>query len=251
MKPILGVVLAIFLMSGLGSQSRAADPDPSTIIDKAIKALGGEEKLNKFATATWKVKGKLTFNDNESEFTGQGTAQGLDHYRSEFDSEFNGNPVHGVTVVNGDKGWRKFGDMVMEMDGDAVTNEKRSLYLQIVPTTLVPLKGKGFKIQSATEEKIGDKPAVSLKITGPDGKDFSLSFDNGSGLPVKLVARVLGFDGSEFTQETTFSNYKDFDGIRRASKVESKRDGDRFVDVEITEYKKLDKVPADTFAEPK
>ena len=38
---------------------------------------------------------------------------------------------------------------------------------------------------------------------GPTRKDFKLFFDKESGLPVKLVATVVGFDGNEFTQETT------------------------------------------------
>ena len=68
---------------------------------------------------------------------------------------------------------------------DEVAREKRNLYLQIVPVLLVPLKGKGFKVESAAEEKVGDKPASVLKVTGPDGKDFTISFDKESGLPVK------------------------------------------------------------------
>ena len=44
---------------------------------------------------TWKSKGKLKFGENENEFTSQATVQGLDHYRSEFNSEFNGNRIQG------------------------------------------------------------------------------------------------------------------------------------------------------------
>ena len=33
--------------------------------------------------------------------------------------KFGDNDIKGVTVLNGDKGWRKFGDKDMEMDGDA------------------------------------------------------------------------------------------------------------------------------------
>jgi hypothetical protein len=251
MKRLLGAALAVILVSDPASLSRAADPDPSAILDRAIKALGGEDKLSKLQIVTWKVKGKLNFNDNESEFTGQSTAQGLDHYRSEFHSEFNGNPVRGVVVLNGDKGWRKFGDMLSQLDADAIANEKRGVYLQIVPTTLVPLKGKGFKIQVGPEEKVGDKLAVSLKVTGPDGKDFTLYFDKETGLPVKLVAKVVGPDNSEFTQETTYASYKEFDGVKRATKIEGKRDGERFVQVEVTEHKALNNVAPDIFAEPK
>ena len=155
-----------------------------------------------------------------------------------------------MTVLNGDKGWRKFGDNKMDLDGDALANEKRQIYLQVIPSPLLPLKGKGFKLEAAGEEKVGDKPAVGIKVTAPDGKDFTLYFDKESGLPVKLVAKVVGFQGDEFTQETTYKDYKDFDGIKKATKVESKRDGENFIKSEITEFKVLDKVDPKTFSEP-
>ena len=156
-----------------------------------------------------------------------------------------------MTVLSGDKGWRKFGDTGMELDKDGVANEKRILYLQVIPVTLVPLKGKDFKVEAAGTEKVGDNPATVLKVTGPDGKDFKLYFDQKSGLPVKQVAKVIGFMGEEFTQETTFGGYKDFGGIKKATKVVSKRDGQKFLSQEVTEFKVLDKVDPKTFAEPK
>jgi len=250
MKPFPIMLLATVLVSGLGNLARADDKDPKAILDKAIKALGGEEKLQKAGAMTWKAKGTITFNDNERPIKTQGTFQGLDHYRGEFESEFDGNEVHGVTVLNGDKGWRKFGDNAMELDADALANTKRTVYLQVIPTTLVLLKGNGFKLEVGGEEKVGDKPAVALKVTPPDGKDFTLSFDKDSGLPVKLVAKVVGFQGNEFTQESTYSNYKDFNGIKKATKIESKREGEKFRDEELTEFKVLDTVDPKTFAEP-
>jgi hypothetical protein len=249
MKRFLGVVLGVVLAAGSGSPVRGQEQEVKAVLDKAVKALGGEEKLSK-AAFTWKTKGKISFGDNENPFTSQVTVQGLDHFRGEFEGEFGGNKVNAVTVIAGDKGWRKFGDMGMELDAAALANEKRSVYLQVVPTLVVPLKGKGFKVEVAGEEKVGDKPAVSLKVTAPDGKDFVLSFDKESGLPVKSVAKVVGFMGEEFTQETTFGDYKDFDGVKKATKVESKREGMRFVAQEVTEFKALDKIDPKTFTEP-
>src|SRR5262249_2315220 len=151
--------------------------------------------------------------------------------RQEFEGEFNGNTVKGVSVLAGDKGWRNFGDNHAEMDKDAIANEKRSAYLTLIPTTIVPLKGKDFKVETVTaEEKVADQPAVGVKVTAPDGKTFNLYFDKESGLPVRLVAKVIGFMGDEFTQETTFSDYKDMAGIKKATKVISKRDGEKFID---------------------
>jgi hypothetical protein len=226
---------------------RAAEGDAKAILDKAIKATGGEEKLAKVAAFTWKSKGTININGEEAEFNNQVTAKGLDHFRREFGND----QFSGVTVLAGEKAWRKIGDNSTELEGDGLAQEKRRVYLQVIPTTLVPLKDKGFKYEAGGEEKVGDKPAVILKATGPDGKDFTLFFDKESGLLVKTSGVVMGFQGQENNLETTFSDYKDFDGIKKATKIEIKRDGEPFQKLDVTEFKVLDKVDADAFTEPK
>jgi hypothetical protein len=250
MKPFLRAALAIFFVAATGGPARADDKDPLAILDKAIKAAGGEEKLRRLDAMTWKTKASIIINGDSNDITLNSTVQGLDRYRTEFEGKFQDNPFKGIVVLNGNKGWRKFGDEAMDMDEDAVANEKRMIYLQVLPTKLVTLKEKAYKLEAADEQKIGDKPAAGVKVTPPDGKSFTIYFDKESGLPARVVAKVIGFDGQEFTQETTLKDYKDFDGIKKATKSESKRDGEDFVKGEITEFKVLDKVDAKTFEEP-
>jgi hypothetical protein len=247
----LALTAAMALMPGLNVPVRAADTqDANAILDKAIKAIGGEEKLGKIQAVSWTTKGTITLNGSDNQVTGRTVVQGLDHSRQEFEGEFGGNPVKGVTVLAGDKGWRNFGDNHTELDKEALANEKRRAYLALIPVTILPLKGKEFKVESIADDKVGDKPAVGIKVTPPDGKEFSLYFDKESGLPVKMVAKVAGFMGDEFTQETTFSDYQDMAGIKKATKIQSKRDGEKFLDQQITEFKVLDTVDTKTFAEP-
>ena len=250
MKRFLCAALTIMFVTAAGNLVRADDKDPIAVLDKAIKAMGGEEKLKKVDAISWTSKADITFNDNTNHFTSHVTIQGLDHYRAEMEGEFGGNPFKGVTVINGDKGWRRFGDNKMDLEGEALAHEKRRVYLQVLPSLLVPLKGKGFKLECVAEEKVDDKPAAGIKVTAPDGKDFTLCFDKESGLPVKLVAKVVGFGNEEYTQETTLKDYKDFDGIKKATKADSKRDGQDFVKAEVSEFKVLDKVDSKAFSEP-
>jgi hypothetical protein len=250
MKPFLGAALAIVLVTAANVSVRADEKDPNAILDKAIKAVGGEEKLKKADVMTWKVKASIIFNGDSNPFNSHSTVQGIDRFRSEFEGEFGGNTIKGVVVLNGDKGWRKFGDEAMEIDGDGLANEKRQLLLQIVPTRLVVLKEKGYKLEAADEQKVDDRPAAGIKVTSADGKDFTIYFDKETGLPARTVAKVIGFDGQEFTQETTYKDYKEFDGIKKATKSESKRDGEAFIKSEVTEFKVLDKADAKAFSEP-
>jgi hypothetical protein len=117
MSRFIGTMLAAALVAGATSPLRADDKDVTAILDKAIKALGGEEKLAKSQTFTQTAKGTITIMDNDSEVTSNMWVQGLDHARQEFTGNFGGNMVKGVTVLAGDKGWRKFGDDKMPLEG--------------------------------------------------------------------------------------------------------------------------------------
>jgi hypothetical protein len=69
---------------------------------------------------------------------------------------------------------------------------------------------------------------------------------------VKLIApKVADWMGEEKTQETTFSNFKEFGGVKRCTKTETKRDGEKFMSVEISEYKTADKLDLKLFESPK
>jgi hypothetical protein len=251
MRRFTSAFLAAGLVLGLGRLALADDQEAKAVIDKAVKALGGAEKLGAAKAVTWKSKGKLRRNDSESDFSSKVTARGIEQFRQDFEGDFGGNPIKGVTILDGDKGWRKFGEEANKLEDDALANQKRTVYLQVVGQMPQLLNADGFKVEAAEEEKVGDKPAAVLKVTGPDGKDFQLFFDKESGLPVKMTATVAGRQGAESAQETTYANYKDFDGIKRATKVETKRNGKKYLDAEISDFKVLEKVDPKTFAEPK
>lgn len=245
----MGVTLATVL--AVSGTARADEQEAKAVIDKAIKAMGGEEKLSKVKAYASKATGTITINGGDIPFTGETTVQGLEKYRAEFEGSANGDKFKGVTVLDGGKGWRKFGESTTELDATALANAKQTVYLQVVPILIVPLKGKGFKVDSAPDEKVGDKTAAAVLATGPDGKTFTICFDKESGLPVKLNARVTDWQGQDYTDDTTFEDYKEFDGIKKATKTQTKRDGDRFIEVSLTEFKVIDSPNEDTFAEPK
>jgi outer membrane lipoprotein-sorting protein len=226
--------------------------DATEVIDKAIKAHGGEAALSKLKIYSWSAKGTISFGGAETSMTATQVSEGLDKVRSTFKSEFGGTPVEAVTVLAGDKGWFHFGDQRGALEGPQLEYTKRQAYLNAVTVTLLPLKSKDFKTTLGGEEKVGDKDAVVVKGTGPDGKEFVLHFDKESGLLLKLtVPGVADFGGGEFTHSITFSDYKEIAGIKKAMKSDATRDGQKFASQELTEFKVLDKVEEGTFDEPK
>jgi hypothetical protein len=286
MERFFFAILAAVLVSGLDKPVRADDTQATAVLDKAIHALGGEDRLGKIKAATWKAKGKITWGENgkgriapgeieECDFTSQITAQGLDHFRSEIDLDFLDQVLkrEGITkeefekelkqdggkagdfpgkleiltALDGDKAWFTAWDYPGKLDPGHL---KRTVYLELIPVLLAPVKGPGFKVEAAGEEKVGGRAAAVLKVTCPDGKDIKISFDKESGLPVKAVGKVFTLEDEEITQETTYGNYKDFGGIKIATRIEIKNGWlDR--KHEVTEFRVLDKVDPSAFTAPK
>ncbi len=248
MRPVQITAFSLWLVAGLSWEARAEEP--RALLEKAIQAIGGEEKLKKAETLSWNSKGTVNFNGNDVSFKGKAIARGLDHMRREIVFVGDDGERTFLMVLGGDKGWWKFGEQPTEMEGDALANEKRNAAMEVLSTTLVGLKANGYKLESAGEETVAGKPAVGLKVTMPQGKDFTLFFDRTTNLPVKAVARVMGFQGEEFTQETYFRDYKDFDGIKKATRIEMKRDGEDFIKTEVSDFKVLDRADPKAFTEP-
>jgi hypothetical protein len=244
------ITLALVAAStGLTHVSRADDA-ANAVIDKAIDALGGAEKLNKAKGVTWAAKSTVTFGGNEFTITSDSTALGLDQFKGTFSGEFNGQTFEGTTVVNKTRGWRKIADMSNQLDDDQLDSQKRSIYMQLLPMLVVPLRGKEFKLESLGEEKDGDITLQVIKVTGPDGKDFKLSFDKTSGLPARVEGTVSDGMGSEFNLVSTYKDFKEFGGVRKATKITSTRDGEPFIEENVSEFKTHETIDPKTFDEP-
>jgi hypothetical protein len=69
-----------------------------------------------------------------------------------------------------------------------------------------------------------------------------------SSVPLATTARIsFSADGEAGPH---YSDYRDFDGLKKATKVQSKRDGQDFLKSEVTEFKVVDKLDPKTFDEP-
>jgi hypothetical protein len=251
MNRLTHAALACVFAAGLVGNADAGEQEARAVVDKAIKAMGGEDRLSKIKAWSAKGRGTITLEGDDIAFTYETTARGLGQYRSTFEGEAGGEKFRGALVLDGDKGWRTYNAETMKLDGEALANEKRNAYLEIAPGLLLPLKSKEFKLDLVGDDPVGGKPATAVRVTGPDGKDFTVHFDKEGGLPIRVSGRVVDWEGEEFTQETMLEDYQDFDGVKVATRTRSKRDGRRYIEIETTEFKVLADVDPDAFAEPK
>lgn len=252
MRTILWPAALVGLALLAARPARADDkPDPNAILDKAIEALGGEATLAKYKAATWKGKGTFHAGTADIAYTGEWAMQAPDRYKAVIAGEVNGMTFKRVRAVDGDKGWTKSDDGAAEdMTPAALAEARRELVGQWV-TRLVPLRDRAFTLAAAGTTRVGDAPAVGLKVTAKDGREFHLYFDRDSGLLLKAESRVkpAGTD-QEVKQEVLYGDYQETDGLKHARKITVKRDGRTVIEQEVTDYRPAEKLDAQEFARP-
>jgi outer membrane lipoprotein-sorting protein len=236
-------------LAACGTARADEQADLKALIDKAIKAQGGEANLTKYKAETFKMKGK--FYDaapDGADYTGEWAVQQPDKMR--FQIKFDGGSF--TQVFDGKKLWQKLGDDVKEVDDkDEIAETKEELYAGRV-SSLVPLKDKEYTLAPLGEIKVNGKPAVGVLVKSKGHRDVSLYFDKDTNLLVKTANQVKNFraGGKEVTQEAVFSDYKEVKGVQHPLKIAITHDGKKFVDGQITDYEPKEKLDDSVFAKP-
>lgn len=243
---IVGVVLIAAVPVQADDQAEGAK-----VIDRAIKAAGGEAKLKTLKAVTLKGKGKVHEN-SDIEFSFEASVDGLDRMRLDLEA-VEGGQQHKIQVVsNGEKVWaKKENGEVDEPPPEIMTLVKTELLALRGCQTLLPLRDKGHHLAPLGEARVNDKPAMGVRVSRKDLPDVSFFFDKETGLPVKAEMRVKEDKGGmEATHEWYFSDYKEIDGIKHPMKVSLYRDGKKFLEGEVSEVKAEEKLDDSVFAKP-
>ena len=257
-------VLTALAAIALGSvvETRADNsPETNAILDKAIKAVGGDLLTGKFKAARWKVKGMVhgaipgrrpdAIGSGSVPFEGEVAAQFPDQFRLSTDSTVNGIKFGISTGLNHDKGWMLFSNGTrVPLDKKRLAAQKEDLYAEWV-TTVVLLKDKSYTLTPLGESKIEGHRVTGIKVASQGHRDINLYFDTDSGLLLKRERQVADpRTGKEQKQESFYSDYKEFEGIKFPMKVTTKQDGALQREESRFDFKPLEKLDDQVFAEP-
>jgi hypothetical protein len=226
--------------------------DARAIIDKAIKAMGGAEKVGDKKAQTFKFKGKSFAQGEGVEFTGDWAIQPPDKVRFQINLDINGMKITLTQVFNGKEGWTKLNDQTIDYDKDAVEEAKEQLYAGGVESLAPLVKEKGFELSVVGDVKVNDQPAVEVLVASKGHRDVHLFFDKKTNMLVKTQRTIKDQmqGGKEVNEETFRSDFKDFGGAQRATKIVIKRDGKDYVEGEASDYETIDKLDDSVFGKP-
>jgi hypothetical protein len=248
-RMLAGVLVTCLVLGGVSAVYAEGQADARAIIDKAIQATGGKEKLTKLKGITMKAKGKVVIMGMDLNFTVEASVQMPNKTRTQFEGDFQGNKFTRLQIINGSKGWVSMAGMVTDMPENELINGQEEMYADWV-STLVPLSEAAYTLAPLGESKVGDRAVVGVKVTHKDHKDVSLYFDKETGLLSKLSRRAKDPMQQEVDQDSIYSDYKDYDGVKRSRKTTVKHDGKDFLEFEVSEYKATEKLEDNLFEMP-
>lgn len=237
------VLLAILSPSSAAENAR-------TIIEKAIKAHGGEAKLAKLKTMSAKAKGTVHLGFPVPFSLGT-VWQWPDRLKSVAASNL-AKSSSLVEVIVGDDSWSirdgKPGPLGAVKRDELCTQAHVRRLLLLTPL----LQDKTYKLSVLDEIRIDNRPAAGIGVSYPGERDIKLYFDAETGRLAKIERRVFDDAGKkESRQEEFFRDYRDMDGVPTAAKQVWNRDGKKALEMSITEARYPDRLDDAAFADPR
>jgi hypothetical protein len=220
------------------------------VIEQAVRAHGGEERLARVRADRVKSRGTLFLEKHAIEFTAETVVQLPAQFKSTVEMMVDGK-THTVThLINGNKA-AVFVDGKPEKIEPAALLEMRDTMLLDRMLRLVPLlRDRTFDLALLPPAKINDRPAVGVKVVSRDRREFYFFFDKETNLLVKTEHMLGNGSGKKVREERYFGNFMDVDGCMRAFRIVAYRDGRKLLEAELTEVKRLDRLDDSEFTRP-
>jgi hypothetical protein len=236
MKPYLIVLFVCCLTSHAFCEEDRDSKEVKRIIQKALTAHGGEDKLKRLtsfieATESTTASG-LVFNEKRY-------VQLPDRCRVETDFGQNSRLKPCVIVQTADHRWRKLADRPTK---DLGTPSKAQMaFIRFTgPRALLQLVDPQSTVTLIGDAKVGDKNVIGVSVKSRFNEKFF--FDSQTGL---LVMRETT------TRQTIYSDYEKVNGIPVARKITQKKDGKVQRTTKVTEFKVVSKHDPALFKQPK
>ena len=230
-----------------------ADDDAKKVVDAAIKAHGGAEKLAKLKDKAIIQKGKMKIYTMglEIDSTMEIRATGK-KFRQDIKFALMGMNFDQNAVYDGKEMWITVnGAVIATLDKKEDLEMLAEMIHAEEAASLALLGSKDIELSIIGEDKVGDTPVIGVRVTKKGRKDVNLYFDKKTHMLKKVENRGIDFlSRQEVADEKIFDGYKETEGVKQPSKLTMNRDGKKYIEYEITEVEVTDKLDDSIFKKP-
>ena len=232
----------------LAQPAPAEDPAVlKPLVDKVLKAYGGEPRLNSLRAFVEKTK---TTAPSGTTSTLARYLQLPDRARLESEFELQGKRIKCVIVYAGDSGWKHTEGQPAVPHRSPFTGRKEPLKYA-GPRAWLRLKDPAYALAPLREMKVGDRPVSGIGVKAPTAPEEKCFFDKQTGLLLKVEQLLSASPGTPpVLEETFYGNYQAVEGIPVARAITKKRDGRTIQQIEVVEFTVAEKLDAQLFRKP-
>jgi hypothetical protein len=230
--------------------SPAATAEPKEIIEKAIKAHGGAEKLAKLHNIRRSTKGTLEIGGMNIDFSMEEFLRLPGTMKRVIEAEIQGNKLSITQLVDGENAWLVVGGQSVDIAAEEADSLRAGLHAEYVITLTPLLDVKKFQLDSLGEVKIDGKKSLGVKVKSKGKAEVDLYFDADSGLLVRYDHEALDPSKAKVNQAHFLTAYKEFNGIKQPTKLKIINGEAKFLEAEFTEYKLVEKFDPKEFEKP-
>jgi hypothetical protein len=233
--------------------SLAPAQDPArAVIERAIQAHGGMERLSRNRIDRVRVRGALRVGNNIVPFTCDVLVQLPDQFKSTWQMSADARTLNIVRILNGDKSSITVNGQRQNVPPELDAEMRETLHLDRAMRLVPLLNDAAYQLTLLGPTKILDREATGIKVTTHSRKELRLYFDKDTGLLIKTEhnwkdPRTPQY---EVRQEEFYSDYRDVGGYQRPVKTAIYRDGKRIFQSELLEVKYYDRIDPAEFAIP-
>ncbi len=225
------------------------DKDAQAIVRRAIKAHGGAGKLARTRITRETRRGTLLVMGTKGTFTSETLVRMPDQFRDVLTSEVGGRKLQVLQVFNGTRGWTSEAGVQREVSAAVAGSWKEMAHAAHV-AILTPLLAadKGYTLATLGQSDVAGRKAIGVKVSVKGRNDVRLYFDRETGLLVKKSFQPD--DGKESVREEVYSNFKEYEGLKRHTRTTVLLGGKPHAEVELVSLRFLERVDDKEFDKP-
>jgi hypothetical protein len=206
MQRLPTITIAVLLLAR-PCAALAQDEGAKAIIQKALQAQGGIDKVTTPAGSYRKIKG-VFYSDN-FKFTGESWNQTGNRLKIVLHGADDNDPQLRIIVQNGASGWNGYNGFVWPFDEPMKKSLAKSAYVDKVTGLVSLLRDKGYTLTVLPASNVKGTMAAGVKVRFANQNDVELYFDKTRGLLVKSAYHVVDINTNQDKfQEVYYSNFQ-------------------------------------------
>jgi hypothetical protein len=223
---------------------------PAAVIQRAIRAHGGEANLKRLKAAHTKADGIIAMGAGVP-FTQEAFYELPGRLKEIQVLETNGQKRVVTIVVDGDRGWLNTNGQTVPLGATVLEELREAIHLIQVNRLVSLVEDRRFRLSNVQETQVEGVPAYNLRVSAAGHRDVDLYFSKETGLLIKVERRMRDLGSmKEFAEARMYSEFLDANGIRIPRKTVVFRDGKEFMRAQVAEVSFLENLEQRVFSKP-